>query len=289
MIDLETQAVHNIPTRLASGDQPQSSAQRVYVPHDGTDGILVALRGSYMEPGTQQASDIGTLASMYEVLIFNIGSYRRGGNGTWYKQKTAGPTPRSCVDNCAVCVSAPANSRTQISVHVGREVTEKDAEWLLGKDSGWICEKDGDWICGKDAAGASTSGSHSYRFSVRTANSVPAELPSPELERHLQRCEAASPRSHSSCTVSSEYGGWELQDVSGLVIVRPPCAHVRPSVDWRQRGCVSPVNEDVVSPRTSTVTGQGDFLRMAHGHDCCTWPATVFLGIWQHFKASPSK
>lgn len=93
----------------------------IYVPGFGDEGILLALAG-----GTNT-----TYTQMNVIDVYDIA------NSTWYKQSTAGTTPKIRVNPCAVAVSAPDGSSTNIHMFGGQALepygdqAQYDEMWIL--------------------------------------------------------------------------------------------------------------------------------------------------------------
>ncbi|KAK4943459.1 hypothetical protein LTR10_016950 [Elasticomyces elasticus] len=108
-------------TQDSSGFPERADGVLVYVPGYGKSGILIGLGG-----GTN-----ATLNQMNIIDVYDIGS------STWYKQATSGSTPQIRVNPCAVAVSAPDGSSTQVHMYGGQNLipygnqTQLDDMWIL--------------------------------------------------------------------------------------------------------------------------------------------------------------
>lgn len=120
VIDTKLQTIRNVSTGITPGSNPISRAKVAYVPELGGKGILVIIGGSSRNVLENNGSDIGTMAPMDKVTVFDIASIDNGGAGRWYEQQTSGDSPSGRVDHCVVASSAPDNSSHQIIVYGGR-------------------------------------------------------------------------------------------------------------------------------------------------------------------------
>ncbi|MCJ1449290.1 MAG: hypothetical protein MMC23_009810 [Stictis urceolatum] len=131
-IDTKTQAAKNISTAEATGNEPLSRSKITYVSGIGEKGILVLIGGSSKKIDEFDSSDIGQLARMDTVTVFDIASIDSG-KPAWYRQKTSGDVPSGRVDHCLVSTSAPDNSSYQITMYGGRagDAALVDDVWTL--------------------------------------------------------------------------------------------------------------------------------------------------------------
>ncbi|KAL1595223.1 hypothetical protein SLS60_009911 [Paraconiothyrium brasiliense] len=113
-----------------SGSFPErADGVLVYVPGFGAEGTLIGVTGG----------DNDTFAQMNVIDVYDIA------NSTWYKQNTAGKTPKYRVNPCAVVAGAADGSSYNIYMYGGQSLqpagnqTQYDDMWILSVPSfTWI-------------------------------------------------------------------------------------------------------------------------------------------------------
>ncbi|KAJ9638112.1 hypothetical protein H2204_004423 [Knufia peltigerae] len=104
-----------------SGFPERADGVLVYVPGYSKQGIIIGLAG-----GTN-----ATFTQMNVIDVYDIATSQ------WYKQATSGPTPEIRVNPCAIAVSAPDGTSTQVHMYGGQnlvpygEQIQYDDMWIL--------------------------------------------------------------------------------------------------------------------------------------------------------------
>jgi hypothetical protein len=138
VLDTHNGTATNLSTSLVVGDLPRTRGILEYVPGIGTNGILIALGGSYKRTDELDSNEIESLVPMTEISVFDISSYHRNAsNPQWYKQNATGSIPQPRVEFCSVMISAPDNSSHNIHIYGGRGSTNEtfDDVWVLSLPS----------------------------------------------------------------------------------------------------------------------------------------------------------
>lgn len=122
IINTTARTATNMSTSSVTGNQPRTRGSLSYTPGIGTNGIIVALGGTYKSVDDLDNEEMANFVSLSEVNVFDVNSYynNSSGVGAWYTQTTTGDIPAARAQFCSVVVSAPDNSSHNIYIYGGR-------------------------------------------------------------------------------------------------------------------------------------------------------------------------
>ncbi|APA09574.1 hypothetical protein sscle_05g043440 [Sclerotinia sclerotiorum 1980 UF-70] len=121
MLNMTDNTTRNISTS-AIDTNSRTGGILQYIPGIGENGkgILIQFGGMYRQAGNL-SNELGTLAPMDQINIFDINSVYDGKNGTWYTQQASGNLPPRRIDSCTVVAAAPDNSSYNIYLYGGQD------------------------------------------------------------------------------------------------------------------------------------------------------------------------
>ncbi|KAA8574999.1 hypothetical protein MFRU_002g03680 [Monilinia fructicola] len=118
MLNMTDNTTRNISTAAIDASSRTGSILQ-YIPGIGDKGILIQFGGIYHQAGNLTA-ELGTLAPMNQINVFDINSVYNGGNGSWYMQQASGDLPPPRIESCTVVATAPDSSSYNLYLYGGQ-------------------------------------------------------------------------------------------------------------------------------------------------------------------------
>ncbi|KAI9648109.1 hypothetical protein NHQ30_002739 [Ciborinia camelliae] len=119
MLNMTDNSTRNISTSAIDTNSRTGSILQ-YIPGIGEKGILIQFGGLYRQAGNL-SDELGNLAPMDQINVFDINSAYNGGNGSWYTQQATGNLPPKRIESCSVVATATDNSSYNVYLYGGQD------------------------------------------------------------------------------------------------------------------------------------------------------------------------